>query len=473
MYRIMRKGFVATLVVAALMGLYFAPDAQGSLTGRIRAITGSARQRNTQFGIQIIHANSGQILYSRNARIPMIPASNMKAVISSAALHYLGPEYHFTTQVGLLDDSLVVLGYGDPLLGDEKTDLRRGRTIGWIFDDIVVALKERNTFSLKHIYVDGTFFDDQPLCDNWPPDQLNRWYCAEISGLNYNNNCVKVNVKRTESQVDVVIEPYTRFLSIINQVSITNSGSSAVEALRTTTPNKVIVKGKCRQEAGFDLAIERPAAFFGVLLYERLRKEGISITGNLAEKYVRHEKGIEIIRTYQTPIKDVLMRCNKNSLGMAAECLVKTISAENTIGRINGQWEHGLDLVGRYLESLHVATDEFRLDDGSGLSRENRLSPHALTAVLSHEYNSKNWPVYRSSLAIGGIDGTIDGYFQDSKYQGRIIGKTGYIDGVRTFSGYCFTGDGTFIFSILTEGGNGYTRADINAMVEAIIDETE
>ncbi|MBN1816996.1 MAG: D-alanyl-D-alanine carboxypeptidase/D-alanyl-D-alanine-endopeptidase [Sedimentisphaerales bacterium] len=469
----MRKGYVATLVFAALTGLSFAPDAQGSLTDRIRAITESARQRNTQFGIHIIHAESGRTVYTRNAEIPMIPASNMKAVVSAAALHYLGADYRFTTQIGLLDGSLAVIGYGDPLLGDEKTDLKRGRRIGWIFDDIMTALNERGISAVKHVYVDGTFFDDHPVCDNWPADQLNRWYCAEISGLNFNNNCVRMVVERSNSAIRVQTEPRTQFLTIINQVTAINSGSSAVEALRTTIPNKIIVRGKCRQGAGFDLAIEGPTAFFGVLLYERLRQEGIAITGNLAEKYIRHEKELEVIRTYQTPIKDVLDRCNKNSLGMAAECLVKTISAENTVGRVNGDWEHGLDLIGKYLKTLDISPSEFKLDDGSGLSRENRLSPRVLTTVLLQEYKSQHWPVYRSSLAIGGIDGTIKDYFQNPQYQGRIIGKTGYIDGVRSFSGYCFTGSGAFIFSILTENGNQYTRVDINSIAEAIVDEAQ
>ena len=62
-------------------------------------------------------------------------------------------------------------------------------------------------------------------------------------------------------------------------------------------------------------------------------------------------------------------------------------------------------------------------------------------------------------------------YFKEKKYKGKIIGKTGYIRGVRAFSGVCETNNGEFVFSILTNNSyNSKTRAAINDIVKAIID---
>jgi len=71
------------------------------------------------------------------------------------------------------------------------------------------------------------------------------------------------------------------------------------------------------------------------------------------------------------------------------------------------------------------------------------------------------------------VDGTTGKYFKEEKYNGKIFGKTGYISGVRSFSGICSTTEGDYIFSILTNNSSGRTRRVINDIVKAIIDEVE
>ncbi len=461
-----RFGFV---VVA--LGLY--GTAEGSLSSSIESILKEKKQTKAIVGIQILDGTTGRVIYERNGHRPMIPASNMKLVTTAAAQHYLGGQFSCTTKVGLLGDGLVVIGGGDPLFGDAKTDQKNGRKPGWILDDILAALKEEHIRTLSDLYVDTMYFDDQRTHPGWPRDQLNRWYAAEISGLNYNNNCINLIVKNNGGKISFVVDPPTQYVTLVNQVKATTSGSSEVGAYRNSEPNRLIVRGKCRKETGFDVAIERPGAFFGFLLFERLRDGGIHVRGKLSEKYIRDEKGIRILREYKTPLAEILDRCNKDSLGMAAECLVKILSAEHTRGKINGEWSHGLELMKRYLVEVGAKPEEFCLDDGSGLSRGNRLSANTLTRVLMDRYRSSDWPSFKDSLAVGGVDGTVSRYFGEGAYKGKVYGKTGYIEGVRSFSGFCETSKGTVVFSILTEAGNGYTRDAINSICKAIIDETK
>ncbi len=469
----MINGHNKKILTLAILSLCFVQHASASLSSRIASILARKENRSAKFAVKIVNAANGKTVYTRNAETPMTPASNMKLITSAAAMHYLGCDYQFKTHIGLLGSDLVVIGGGDPLLGDAKTDLKLGRKPGWIFDNIIASMKEQGIASVKNIYVDSTFFDDNRVAGNWPPDQLNRWYAAEVSGLNYNGNCLRFVVRRKGSHVAIEVVPSTAYVKISNKVSLTSKGSSAVGAIRTTKPNNLIVKGKCRTEAGFDVAIERPAALFGYMLYEKLSAAGIKVTGDLAVKYVKNDKDIRIFRTYATPITEVIARSNKDSLGMAAESLVKTISAENTIGRINGEWPHGLTLIGRYLTGIGVPSEQFNLDDGSGLSDKNLLSANSLVAVLLDMYNGPCWRAFKNSMAVGGTDGTIEKYFRQEKYKGRIIGKTGYIDRVRSFSGVAYTSSGNFIFSILTYGGNGHTRKNINDITKAIIDQIQ
>ncbi len=280
-----------------------------------------------------------------------------------------------------------------------------------------------------------------------------------------------MTVENNKGRVIISIEPETSYVTVINQVKTISKGTGVVGAYRQLgKENSLYVKGKCRKKQGpFDVAIERPAGFFGQLLAERLLSAGVIAKGQLIEKAIDRDCRFKKIAEYKTSLADCLARCNKDSLGLAAEALLKTIAAAGEGGK-NGSWPAGQRIISEYLLSLGISQEEFNIDDASGLSRLNRLSPNAVTKVLQDVYESKNRSLFKQSLAVGGRDGTIGKYFEEDKYKGKIFGKTGYISGVRSFSGYCFTDKGTFIFSILTEGRSAETRDAINDIVKTIFD---
>ena len=452
-------------IVSAALALLGAVAYADSIT----QIIARPHQKNAQFSILAVLAEDGKVLYSRNAQKPMIPASNMKLVSSAAALHYLGTEYVYQTRVGLLDGSLVVIGGGDPVLGDAAVDQTYGRKAGWVFDEIVAALNERGINEIQDVILDSFFFDQNRVHSAWPTDQLNQWYACETSGLNYNRNCVRIIASRNGSTA-LAMEPDNDYVVLINQLRAVDKGASAVGAYRTATPNRLTVRGNVNKQIGFDVAIERPSGLFGNLLVRRLRAANIAVNGQVVERYVPQRESLTPLKTVSNTIWDVLNRCNKDSFGLAAESLIKTISAEHTKGRINGEWPHGLTLVGRYLNTLGIEDAQFVLDDGSGLSRNNRLSCAVLVAVIRDMYQKPYGERFVMTLAEAGIDGTIGKYFHEAPYRGNIYGKTGYISGVRTFSGLCKTPRGDIIFSIMTEGGNSMTRQCINDITKRIFD---
>ena len=440
-----------------------------SQAGTLESLIGKHKQTRTVFSIFAADSNTGKTVYQRHPDKLMTPASNMKVVISSAALHYLGEEYSFETKIGLLGKDLLIVGGGDPLLGDPKRDSFPCQAANALMDKIIEILQKAGVSTLENIVLDTTFFDNNRVHPSWPRDQLNQWYACEVSGLNFYNNCIHLEATRRGNSALLTMTPDNSYIHLIDQLKLISKGSSAVGAYRNSTPNKLLIKGRLNQKAGFDVAIENPAGLFTSVLKEKLKASGISMHGELVQKYVKQDTGIRYLLIFKTPIADVLKRCNTDSLGLAAECLVKTISAENTQGRINGEWEHGLKLTSRYLGSLKVSQDQYILDDGSGLSRNNRLTTRALVAVIRDVCDSE---IFTSSLAVGGESGTIKKYFHQSPYKGSIIGKTGYISGVRSFSGICKTSKGDIIFSILTENGNGYTRRCINEIAQALYDGT-
>ncbi len=434
---------IRKLLAAVLFSISLVSAASAELTKRIDGIINQSSQKKVRYSVHIVKADSGETVYSHNAKEAMVPASNMKIITTAAALKYLGPGYEFKTEVGLCgtygtSDTLVIIGGGDPLLGDKVTDAKYHREPGWIFNDIAAALKRNDITAIKDIIVDSSIFDDERVHLNWPKKDLNRWYACEVGGLNFNRNCIDITAKTNGGKTAVFIEPETSYVKVINKVVPTSKGRSAVGAYRNQEINKIIVKGKCKKQVGpFAVAIERPAAFFGYLLAENLAKAGINTKGQLLEKSVGEDCNFKRITEYSTPISDCLARCNKDSLQLAAEALFKTIGAGATPDGKNGSWVKGRELIGEYMLELGIERKEFYIDDGSGLSRRNKLSANAVTEVLLDVYKGKNWGIYKNSLAIGGIDGTIGKYFKEERYKGKVFGKTGYISDVKSFSGIC------------------------------------
>ncbi len=443
----------------------------GGLAQRLVKAVGS-QQDAEAYSIQVVEPNSGTVVYSHNAHKPLMPASNMKVVTTAAALKYLGPDFEYRTKVGWQNGTLVVIGSGDPLLGDESTDDRYGRQAGWVFEKIVQALREQDVTEVNDIVVDTTVFDDQRVHPSWPAKDHNKWFACEVCGLNYNDNCIEVTATNMGSSVAIHIEPRTSFVQIINEVEPVTGGDSAIGANRTQQPNRITLFGRCKSREGpFRVAIEQPGAFFGFCLAENLARAGITPKGKLMEKAVSVEARFKPLVEFTAPLVDCVRRANTDSLGLAAEALLKTIDAYGRPDRKNGGWAGGRERIGKYLTDLGIPAEEFVIDDGSGLSRHNRLTTDALSKILLDLYRGKNWELFQASLAVAGEEGTIDKYFNETKYRGKIHAKTGYISGVRALSGVCLTNSGPYLFSILSNGPKGLSRDAINNVAKAIIDE--
>jgi D-alanyl-D-alanine carboxypeptidase/D-alanyl-D-alanine-endopeptidase (penicillin-binding protein 4) len=463
-----KKKILISLVFTLCLGTF----AKADLTRQVNGIISRPSLKNVKFSIHIVKADSGRTVYSHNSRESLIPASNMKIITTAAALKFLGADYRYKTKVGLCDDTLVVIGSGDPLLGDKITDDKYNRKESWIFEDIIAALEQKRITTVKDIIIDSGIFDDQRVHPSWPKKDLNKPFACEVSGLNFRGNCIDISAKKIGGMVSAYIEPKTAFIKFTNKVIPISKGTSTIGSYRNSRPNEIVIHGKCKSEIGpFAVAIERPAAFFGFLLAENLAKARIKTKGELIEKAVSKDCNFTVLTEHSTPLADCLARCNKDSFGLAAEALFKTIAANKSITNKNGSWALGRRIISSYLSALGIDRSQFYIADGSGLSRQNELSSYAVTKVLSDVYKSRDWPLYTSSLAVGGVDGTISRYFRELQYKGKILGKTGYISGVKALSGVCNTTDGDYLFSILANKTNGTTRTAINDIAKAVIDD--
>jgi len=163
---------------------------------------------------------------------------------------------------------------------------------------------------------------------------------------------------------------------------------------------------------------------------------------------------------------------NKVSQNLHAEILLRLLGREKgTAGTVEG----GLEVVRGFLNNAGIPTDQYIFYDGSGLSRQNLVTPNAVVQLLRYAVSQPWGASFRDTLPVAGVDGSLANRFVNIDAQGRVLGKTGSLGGVKTLSGYATTDHGEQVaFSILTNNFNLPTKRVTDAIddvVGAIIDD--
>lgn len=441
------------------------------LARRIDAIFARSGLKKVLLSACVVRSGSGEIVYEKNPRLGLLPASNMKIVTSAAALERLGQDFAFETRVGLCGQDLVVVGSGDPLLGDQESEAKSARRPQPVILAIVDGLRKAGITAIADVVADTSIFDGQRVHPSWPSNQLNQKYACEVSGLNYNCNCVNVVAANDHGRVVLSLDPPTGYIQLLNAVTPRLFGGSRFSVDRTSVPGQLLISGSVRTQAGpYAVAVENPALFFGRLIQEALVKAGLKVTGRVLENPVPSDRSLNPVAEFRTPLGECLLRSDRDSLGLAAEALFKRLGAQAGPDGKGGSWESGRKAVGEYLRGLGLEDSEYSISDGSGLSRDNRLSAWVLTRVLIHLAASPSWDFFKNTLAVGGLDGTIERHFWEKKYRTRVQAKSGYIMAVRALSGVVHTDSGDYLFSFLANNAGNGARTAIDDAVKAIID---
>jgi D-alanyl-D-alanine carboxypeptidase/D-alanyl-D-alanine-endopeptidase (penicillin-binding protein 4) len=177
-----------------------------------------------------------------------------------------------------------------------------------------------------------------------------------------------------------------------------------------------------------------------------------------------------LLAVHETPLTSVIDRANKDSMNLYAECLCKRLGFAK-FGQ--GTWKNGTTAVSGFLASLGIPASQYTLDDGCGLSKNNAVSAHLMVSVLTHDYFSENSAAWMASLAVAGEDGTLAERFRGMDLRGRVIAKTGFVNGVSCLSGYLHAKDDNwYCFSIMfngiPEGSNSGAKVLQERIVRAI-----
>lgn len=322
----------------------------------------------------------GRILFSKNADKKLIPASTLKILTSLVAMHYLGPDYRFTTEFYIDNDSnLKIKGYGDPLLTSEILE-EISRAIGSRLDS--------EHKKIKNIVLDDSYFK-QPIIipgitsSSQPYDAPNGALCA-----NFNT----VYFKRLENGKYASAEEQTPLLPF---------------ALRKIKKSKLTMG-----RIVFSHKENENTLYLGHLLKYFLEKQGIKSNGNIRHGRVNKENDILVFKYISIfSIKEIISKLLEHSNNFIANQLL--ISAGTKRYGLPGTLDKGVLAALNYTKNV-LNIDNISIIEGSGISRQNKISANSLHKILEK----------------------FEPYHELMHKSGRKFYKTGTLNGIKTRAGY-------------------------------------
>jgi D-alanyl-D-alanine carboxypeptidase/D-alanyl-D-alanine-endopeptidase (penicillin-binding protein 4) len=373
-------------------------------------------------------------LISHNARAPMNPASVMKLLTTYAALEILGPAYTWKTEAladrplvdGRLKGDLYLRGSGDPRLALEQFWLflrqLRTRGVSEIEGDLVL---DRRAFSLPPH--DPAEFDREPL----------RPYNAGPDALMINLKSLSFTLHPDAKTARIEVWPETPGVDhlIRNQLTSGNGGCGDWrERLKIEQEGEIIVFRGIYPASCGDKALNLspwPADFQTERLFRALWQElGGTLRGQVRDGFV--PAGARVLAVHESPtFGEIVREINKFSNNVMARQVFLTLDAARPATPEGAQYA-----IHAWLSGMGLPMPELVIDNGSGLSRKERISAESLAHLLLAAWQSPVMPELISSLPLTGIDGTLRKRLTGNQATGRAHMKTGYLGNVRALAGY-------------------------------------
>ena len=490
----MRKGWLSGALLAVAVPL----SAQVTLQQRIDQAVKAEPLKGAVVGVMVQDA-AGHVVASREPGRRMVPASNMKLVTTGAALHALGPDFRFSTGIGYtgtveegtLHGDVYIIGGGDPTLGVTDTVAVKPDALFWRWKSM---LKDAGISRIDgRIIGDGRAYEGHLENTTWGYDDTGTYYGAGCNALSYYENAIDYQVSAgAEGEPVKVVQrfPDTPWMHFGNLTSTGPKGTGNSLYLYTTD---LAPYAEMRGTYSVDRKpkIEHFANKYGALtcayyFWRNLRDTGWDISGGYADidrgGYVR---GADFVPAYKagtpqplgTSASPVLSRIarqtNVLSDNFYAEALFRQMGEKATGIAVYDSCRVAVadvleGLMGKDLSGL-------RMEDGSGLSRLNTVSPAFLVSFLRSMTRSKGFNAFLASLPKPG-EGTLNTLLPKlpADQKNRIRAKSGSMDGVLCYSGYILDEEGkpAFIFSLMVNGATAKTaalRETLGGLIEAML----
>ncbi|MCX2757034.1 serine-type D-Ala-D-Ala carboxypeptidase [Vibrio sp. Sgm 22] len=362
------------------------------------------------------------------------PASTLKLVTALAAKLELGDDFQYTTSIARSNEDAVISFSGDPTL--QREDLK----------SLLAQYAKSQSKTIKgNLYLDNSAYTGYQRAVGWPWDILGVCYSAPSSSMTLDSNCAQASIYTKDNGSTRVYVPAHYPIDVTTTAAtVTRSGQKATQCdleLITTPDNAYKLSGclvERKKPLPLKFAIQNPELYTYQVVTSLLKELKIQVNGDvIVGKKAKADKTTLVASHHSEKLPELLDTMLKKSDNLIADNLTKTLGA--TFYVQPGSFNNGTEAIKQILlTKANIDLSKAQLVDGSGLSRNNRMTSQSMAQVLHYIWDHDQQLNLIDAMPTSGTDGTLK-YRQSMRkapIQGNIIAKSGSLYGSYNMAGF-------------------------------------
>ena len=429
MKRIINLLFIS-LIFIALAGVASASPLDNPLKSVIKKADIS---NSALIAVSFRNISNGKNAFEMNSKTPMSVASVQKLVTILPSIDTLGYDYEFKTQLYKNKDNNLYLKLGaDPCLISKN------------LADLTNSLIAKKIYSTKAFYIDDSVLDSVEWGEGWQWDNDLNPLMPRFGAYNLDKNLITVSIEPTTVGAPAEISTNVFYpTAFMNNVLTADKTSVKLERKNYISPDVINADGTVSHDLDIQIPINYPRRYFILRMEENFRKQKFAYYGDFNR--LKLPKNTCLISEIKHPLTPVIDEILKNSNNMMAETVFKVAGGKYL--NCAGSADAAIEMFNDYYAKEGIDTQNIKIVDGSGVSKNNLLTADFITNVLSKESKKNDFDVFRKHMATPG-EGTLKDrmlYLSDN-----LSAKTGTLTNVSAIAGYLKVKSGkTYAFCII------------------------
>ncbi|MEJ7912551.1 MAG: D-alanyl-D-alanine carboxypeptidase/D-alanyl-D-alanine-endopeptidase [Chitinophagaceae bacterium] len=455
MYLSKTRSVLVLLCSVALSSLQAQPIHE-KLAAAFSRFAADPQLQNALISLYVENAATGSVVFDRNSKVGVAPASTQKIITSVSAYELLGKEYRYRTAFGytgklingVISGNFLIKPSGDPTLGSWRW---KATSEASVLDRVAAAFLKSKITAFGPTLINARGWKEETIPDGWIWQDIGNYYGAGAAALNWRENQYDI-LLRSRSEVGTPVSiagtvPAHILPAVESMATAAGKGSGdQAYVYYTNFSRKAIVRGTIPiNENSFVISAALPNAADEVTsaLLDILAKKA----GVVPMKFDGSAEGETIIHTeISPPLDSIIYWFNKKSINLYGEALIKTIGFEQAR---RGSTAVGVDQIKAFWKIRGLEPGELNIVDGSGLSPLNRVTTRAQVRILQYAQKQAWFNSFYHSLP---------------EYNGMKL-KSGTISGVKGFCGYHTAQDGKrYVLSFIVNNYSGSASALVQKM---------
>lgn len=426
------KKFLCILGLMVFVNLFMTVHAVDNIN---KAIANSKVKKDT-ISISVKDIETGKSVYELNQNRLISPASTQKIVTLAAAIDTLGPTYNFETSLYKNTNNELFLKLGaDPYLREKD------------LTSLMNQAKAKKILEPKNIYIDDYIVDSVEWGEGWQWDDDLNSLMPKFGSYNLDGNLLYIFVAPTNNGAPANV--YSKFFYPVTFMNLALTDESKAnnitfERNNSISPDILTVKGSVSKIQYYTVPVPNLKRYFRLRLEDAIKDAKIEYYGKISQKKLPSDN-VYLVASIKHPIKIAVGDILKNSNNMAAESVFKIAGGKyvNNTGSIAA----AIKMFEAFCKKIGVNSDEIKIVDGSGVSKNNLMSADFMTNYLVALSQIPDFDLYKSILPTAG-EGTLANrmlYFKDN-----LRAKTGTLADISAITGYLTSKSGkTYAFDIM------------------------